>query len=477
VRIVPETGLIPAAQAFERRGSPASQSEAKLVKFPPTGDLSEDACALVFVEQYRETLRYDHDCKSWHVWDNQRWARDDTARAFNFARSVIRKAAVEKPASERRTAGRAAYAAGVERFAQSDERVAVRSDIWDRDPYLLGTPSGTVDLKTGRLVQARPQDFITRSTTAAPADASSSCPIWLKFLTEATAHDPELLQYLQRFAGYCLTGETSEHILLFIYGDGGTGKTTFVNTLLRLLGDYAVQAAMETFTSRPIDRHPEELASLAGSRLVVASETEEGRKWSEARVKQLTGGDPIRARFMRQNSFQFQPTFKLLFCGNHAPHISNLDEAMRRRFNIVPFETKPQDPDPNLEQKLEAEWPGILRWAIEGCLDWQRQGLNRPAAVTSATADYFSGQDTFTAWLEECCEIQRANDWQRVSFAEAFTSWVSYAKQAGEEPGPRKSFGDRMRRKGFMSEQIKAFNGKGFKGISLRRHQTYGGDL
>jgi putative DNA primase/helicase len=175
---------------------------------------------------------------------------------------------------------------------------------------------------------------------------------------------------------------------------------------------------------------------------------------------------------MRQNSFQFQPSFKLLFCGNHAPHINNLDEAMRRRFNIVPFETRPKSPDPHLEQKLEAEWPGILRWAIDGCLAWQRDGLIRPEAVVSATADYFSGQDTFTTWLEERCEIERGNDWKRESSAELFASWSAYAKAAGEEAGSRKSFGDRMRRKGFITEQIKAFNAKGFKGICLRRQQT-----
>jgi putative DNA primase/helicase len=434
--------------------------------------LSEDACALAFVDGHIDDLRYDHDAGAWFEFDGQRWKQDGTAHAFQHARELVRAAAASKPNNEQKVVGRCAFAAGVERFAESDQRIAVQSDIWDRDPYLLGTPEGTVELRTGELRPPRSEEYVTRLTAIGPAPEGSACPEFLRFLTEATANDRPLMRFVQSFAGYCLTGETIEHMLLFIFGEGGTGKTTLVKTLLRILGDYAVQAAMETFTSRPTDRHPEELASLAGARLVVASETEEGRRWSEARVKQLTGGDPIRARFMRQNSFQFQPAFKLLFCGNHAPHLQNLDDAIRRRFNIVPFQTKPKNPDPLLEQKLEDEWPAILRWAIDGCLMWQRDGLVRPSVVTAATADYFANQDTFTTWLEERCEIERGNDWKRVSSAELFANWIGYAKAAGEEPGSRKSFGDRMRRKGFIPEQIKAFGGKGFKEIALKQQQT-----
>jgi putative DNA primase/helicase len=433
--------------------------------------LSEDACAAAFVENHLNDLRYDHDAGRWYEWDGQRWRPDRTDRAFAYARELARAAAQTREPSEKKTAGRCAFASGVEKFARSDPRVAVLSDQWDRDPLLIGTPDGTVDLRTGVLREPRREDYITRLTAVEPAQEGTLCPEFMRFITEATAGDSAVIRFIQTFGGYCLTGETLEHMLLFIYGDGGTGKTTLVKTLHRILGDYAVQAAMETFTSRITDRHPEELASLAGARLVVASETEEGRRWSEARVKQLTGGDPIRARFMRMNSFEFHPGFKLLFCGNHAPHIQNMDEAMRRRFNIVPFETRPKYPDPYLDEKLEDEWPAILRWLIDGAVRWQSEGLVRPAAVSAATDEYFANQDTFKAWLEERCDVDRSNEHKKASFAELLESWMSYAKTSGEDPGGSRSFGARMRRHGFDSKQMKNYGAKGFAGICLRRPQ------
>lgn len=160
---------------------------------------------------------------------------------------------------------------------------------------------------------------------------------------------------------------------------------------------------MDTFTSSPNDKHPTDLAMLRGARLVTATETEEGRTWAEARIKQMTGGDPISARFMRQDFFTYTPQFKLTIAGNHKPALRNVDDAARRRFNIVPFLHKPETPDRHLEQKLKAEWPGILRWMIEGCLDWQENGLVRPAIVTGATEEYFEAQDVIGRWLAERC--------------------------------------------------------------------------
>ena len=164
-------------------------------------------------------------------------------------------------------------------------------------------------------------------------------------------------------------------------GDGGNGKGVFLNTIASVMADYAVAAAMETFVSSSTDKHPTDLAMLRGARLVYASETEEGRNWADSRIKQMTGGDRIRARFMRQDFFEYLPQFKLLLIGNHQPNLRNIDDAAKRRFNIVPFTHKPPTPDPDLMTKLHAEWPGILRWLIDGCLAWQRVGLVRPPVV------------------------------------------------------------------------------------------------
>jgi putative DNA primase/helicase len=315
-------------------------------------------------------------------------------------------------------------AAAVERFAQADRAFAVTSEIWDQDHFLLGTPGGTVDLRTGDVYEARPEDFITKLAAVAPSK-TADCPLWFKFLHETTNDDRDLIAFLQQYCGYMPTGDIREHALLFVYGPGGNGKSVLLSTVSGILGEYCRTAPMETFTASKSDRHPTELAMLRGARMVCASETEEGRAWAESKIKQITGGDVISARFMRQDFFEFKPQFKLVVIGNHKPNLRNVDDAMRRRFNIVPFLYKPPNPDKKLEDKLRDEWPGILRWAIDGCLAWQRSGLVRAEVVLDATAEYFSEQDTFRQWIEDCCETgSRALS---ETTGTLFYSWTQYA--------------------------------------------------
>jgi putative DNA primase/helicase len=330
---------------------------------------------------------------------------------------------------------------------------------------LLGTPGGTVDLRTGELRPADPNDGITKSTAVTPTE-TVACPLWLKFLDEATGSDGELIQFLKEWCGYALTGITREHTLVFIYGPGGNGKSVFLNVLTAILSAYAATAAMDTFTASRGDKHPTDLAMLRGARLVTASETEEGREWAEARIKQMTGGDPITARFMRQDFFTFVPSFKLTIVGNHQPALRNVDDAAKRRFRIVPFTRKPARPDTELEHKLRAEWPAILRWMIEGCLEWQQHGLTKPASVTAATNDYFSEQDLLSQWLDEECDVEPLNDHKWASTAELFKSWSAYAKAAAEPTGSTKTFAPALRRHGLRQKS----NGKakGWRGIRLK---------
>ncbi|MCH2077774.1 MAG: phage/plasmid primase, P4 family [Rhodobacteraceae bacterium] len=278
---------------------------------------------------------------------------------------------------------KASFASGVEKLARADREHAVTQSVWDRSMWHLGCPGGMVDFRTGKLVEACRGARNTKKAAVAPSDAPD-CPTWLEFLREATADDDDVISFLKRWCGYCLTGDTREHALIFLYGPGGNGKSVFLNTITRILGDYATTVAMDTFTSSRGDKHPTELALLRGARMVSASETEEGRGWAEARIKQLTGGDPITARFMRQDFFNYQPQFKLTVVGNHAPALQNVDDAVRRRFNIVPFTIKPKHPDRQLEGKLEEEWPAIPRWMIEGCLEWRNEGLRQPNTVRRA---------------------------------------------------------------------------------------------
>lgn len=293
-------------------------------------------------------------------------------------------------------------------------------------------------------------------------------------MTKQPTAMPKLIGFLKRWSGYCLTGVVKEHALVFVYGPGGDGKSVFVNVLVWIVGDYATTAAMDTFTESKFDKHPTDLARLAGARLVTASETEEGRAWAEARIKQMTGGDRIAARFMRQDFFEYDPEFKLLIVGNHLPRLHNVTEATRRRFNIVPFTIKPANPDKDLEERLRVEAPGILRWAIEGCLEWQSEGLGKPSSMTKATADYFEGEDIFSQWLTDMCQVDKDNRSIWATTAELFQSWTAYASAAGEHVGTRKSFGDRLRHEGF--EQTRIGDLRAVRGISATRPKQSGGE-
>jgi putative DNA primase/helicase len=434
--------------------------------------ITEDSAALDFAALYRDRLLYCHDTGAWYEWDGSIWRQNRTGLAFQWARELARRLSADGDKKVRALVNKTSFAGGVERFARCDPTFAVTVERWDQDPFLLGTPGGTVDLTTGKLRSPNPADGITKATAVTPS-IKAECPRWLLFLEETTGGDAALIRFLQQWCGYCLTGVTREHALVFVYGPGGNGKTVFLNVLTAILSAYATTAAMDTFTASKSDKHPTDLAMLRGARLVTASETEEGRAWAESRIKQITGGDPISARFMRQDFFTFVPAFKLTIVGNHQPELRNVDEAARRRFNIVPFTRKPDRPDRELEEKLRAEWPGILAWMIEGCLDWQRHGLVRPGIVTAATADYFTEQDLFGQWLDEECDAEPENEYRWSTTTDLFASWSAYAKAAGDEPGTAKSFAPAMRRKGFRP--FRKLMARGWLGIRLKSHGDYQG--
>jgi putative DNA primase/helicase len=401
-------------------------------------DLTEDGIALAFTAAFHDKLRYCHTTGAWFEWTGKAWRRDERKRAFSWARRVCREMARSSGAggSELAKVSKAATAGAVERFAQADETFAVTAAIWDNDPLLMGTPGGTLDLLTGLLRDPEPDDHITKLTACTPSQ-TALCPLWLKFLAEATGDDEALIRFLQQWCGYALTGDTREHALLFVYGPGGNGKSVFLNVVSGILGEYAKTAPMDSFTASQSERHPTDMAGMKGARLVTASETEEGRAWAEAKIKAMTGGDTISARFMRQDFFEYRPEFKLTIVGNHKPQLRNIDEAAKRRFNIVPFVRKPANPDRELEQKLRAEWPGIMRWMIDGCQDWQRNGLVRPPIVVEATSDYFAAQDSFGAWIAERCICDTSLQEKPGKLLGDFNEWAS---QNGEYPATRKTF-------------------------------------
>jgi putative DNA primase/helicase len=387
------------------------RAEKKIIPFPGSphdGDpLTEDALASRFSEHHENDLRYIAAKGQWFKWDGIRWRPESTHLAFDLARECCR-ADAETYGNGKPPAVTAQMVAAVERMAKADRRQAATLDQFDADEWLFNSATEgdmltaqTFDLRKGMGRSPNPGSFITKKTACAAAPPGTPHPIWTTFLDRITASNIELQTFLQRFMGYCCTGDTSEHVFIFAYGTGANGKGTFINTILNIFGDYGTVADVGTFIASNQERHPTDMAKLHGARLVVAQETQRGRKWDEAKIKTMTGGDKITARFMRQDFFDFVPTFKLFITGNHKPRLENVDEAMRRRLLLVPFvvQIPPEERDPELPAKLKTEWPAILRWCLEGCGEWRRIGLSPPDLVDEATKNYFDDQDVLREWL------------------------------------------------------------------------------
>ena len=436
-------------------------------------EYSDDSVAGQFSFFYADKLRYVAHWDRWFCWDGNRWHEDLTLETNEKIRDHCRATAMMAyldtniPSLEKRKAA-AVMMAGAKKFnnvrfvASADRRHAATTTQWDNNPWVLCTPNGTVDLKTGILNKPNPNDHCTKMTRATPV--GGPCPNWLKFLDSVCCGDQALVDYLQRVVGYSLTGITSEHALFFIFGSGANGKSTFLSTLGHIIGDYTAIASMETFVATAGERHTTELARLRGARFVAAQETEEGRRWAEAKIKELTGGTPISARFMRQDFFEFTPQFKLMIAGNHKPTLRNVDEAMRRRLHLIPFlaNIPPSKRDQSLPDKLLAEGDQILAWAIAGCLKWQEQGLNPPDCVLDATREYMQDEDVFGSWIEIATEKSKVG---QATAQALYKSFATYAENQGEFVISQKRFVQLLEARGFAKRRTST--GVIFLGISF----------
>jgi putative DNA primase/helicase len=440
-----------------------------------TVDLTEDGLAAEFTRRHGDHLRYVAAWGSWFHWNGRHWERETTLRAFDLARDVCRGAADGlNNAKLRARILSASTRSAVENLARADRAHAARTEQWDGDDFAMNAGGRTINLRTGLDRAPDPRDYMTKTAAVSPSPPGTEAPQWQKFLDRVTDRDKDLQYYLQRMAGYCLTGDVSAHALLFFYGTGANGKSVFVNTLVSLWHDYAMTIGTEMLMTSNTDRHPTEIARLRGVRLAVGSEVEVGRTWAESKIKALTGGDRLQGRFMRQDFFEFDPTFKLIVVGNHKPSLRGVDEAIRRRLHLVPFTVTipPEERDPDLPNKLKAEGPAILRWAIDGCLMWQRDGLNPPAAVRSATATYLAGEDTFELW-RDACSAPDPNAWE--SSADLWGSWKAWAENAGEFVGKQKSFSQLLEERGFVAARQPGTGARGYHGARITR-QDYSED-
>lgn len=416
---------------------------------PPPPPFSDEALALTYAANHAGDLRYVAAWGRWFIYRDGCWLEDKTLQYFDMSRDVCRAAAEDSGGGKiAQDLASSKKVAAVVTLARADRRMAATTDQWDADPWLINTPGGVVDLRTGQMQPHRRENYHTKITAVAPG---GECPRWHAFLDQITSGDKQLQLYLQRLAGYALTGLTREHVFVFIYGPGGNGKSVFISTLAGILSGYAMTAPVETFIASQAERHPTDLAGLRGSRLVTAVETESGRRWAESKLKQLTGGDKIAARFMRQDFFEFTPQFKLIVAGNHRPGLRNIDEAIRRRLHLVPFGLViPEDQrDDELLEKLREEWSAILAWAIEGASEWAGEGLNPPEAVRKATDDYFATEDSLGQWLADSCFDDRDDPEAWSSTAALFEDWKLWSERGGERPGNVKQFSQALAQRGY----------------------------
>ena len=399
----------------------------------------EEKIALDFADRYDGRFVYDHDRGAWFRWTGEIWQRDTDEYALDCVRALVREFG----------GTRIKIATAVERAARTDRRLARDHACWNTDALLLGVPGGVIDLRTGTLLPPDPSQMINMTTASRLAVPDTPCPLWLNFLNEATRGDQSLQRFLQQRAGYWLTGDTSREDFDFFHGPGGNGKGVFLKTVASIMGGYAATAPIGMFLAAKHEQHPTELARLADARLVVASETEEGRAWATAKIKQLTGNEVnIPARFMHCDFFEYRPKFKICFVGNAKPKISTVDDAIARRLNLVPFTFKPSTRDEQLKEKLVIEYPAILRWMVEGWLDLQANGPVRPEVIAAATEQYLHDEDVVGGWIAENC-IRRANASQLLK--ELYADWRAWCEANHEEPGTNRSFKKKLERLGDLT--------------------------
>lgn len=389
----------------------------------------------------------------WFTWDGRRWQRDIDGAVMRFAKQTVRSmyaAAQESDDGEERKQ-LAKWAAASEsesrlraavKLAETELEVIVRADELDADPWLFNVANGTVDLRTGGLREHRRDDLLTKITTVV-YDPDAVSPMWLSFLQRVTGGDQDLESFLRRAVGYTLTGHTSEEVLFFMHGSTATGKSTKLEAIKAVLGEYAAVADFETFLKRRGDAGiRNDIARLAGARFVLSIEVDDGKTLAEGLLKLLVGGDVVAARYLYRETFEFRPRFKLWLAANDRPRVNADDAAMWRRILQVPFTHVIPEAERDERVKLQLRTDpdvhtAILAWAVKGCLEWQQVGLAVPQVVLEYTAEYRAENDPIREWLNDCAELLTGHT---TSVKEARTSYEAWCAANGEEPTAARNF-------------------------------------
>lgn len=438
-----------------------------------------------FIDDHGEDVRYCWPWSRWLVYDGKRWSTDDAGAVHKLAKETVRgiyqEAAAAGDEDRRKALAKHASRSEAENRIQAMISLA-RSEVpvmpadLDADPWVLNVLNGTLSLKTGELREHRREDMITK---IAPVeyDQRATAPVWSATL-ERVLPSPAVRAFFQKLCGYAISGEISEHVLPVLFGTGANGKSTILTALLEAVGEYGMQAAPDLLIAKR-GSHPTEIADLFGMRFVASIEVEDGQRLAEALVKSLTGGDKVRARRMRQDFWQFDPTHTAFLCTNHKPEIRGTDTAIWRRIRLIPFtETiPPAEQDKKLPLKLRAESSGVLAWAVEGCLEWQREGLDAPEEVRKATGAYRSEMDVIGAFLRDECEVGRNYS---QSFQEVYDRYEDWCEEGGEKPETRRKFNARLKERGQFTDRRSGPGGSyEWHGLKLlkKRNAEFAGKL
>jgi putative DNA primase/helicase len=416
--------------------------------------LTDMGNATRLVHWHGDSLLYCHPWKKWLVWDGQRWKSDVTAAVTRMAKDTVRRIYSEASSHSKKrdredTAKWAMRSEAKERIKSMIElarsEVPVLPEQLDADPWMLTVANGVLDLRTGELLRHDPNRLSTKLVEV-EYDRAADCPLWLKFLDEIMDGDETMIRFLQRAVGYSLTGDASERCVFILYGCGANGKTTFLEVARALLGDYALRTPTETLMVKRSGSIPNDVARLKGARFVSASESEAGRRLAESLIKDITGGDTISARFLWGEWFDFVPECKVWLATNHKPEIRGTDKAIWDRVRLIPFEVviPEAEQDKQLADKLTRELAGILAWAVEGCIAWQRDGLGVADKVRQATAAYRGEQDVLGEFIEDCC-VEGDVEALASDLYDAYREW-------GGELSQRK-FGLTLRERGYTKER------------------------
>jgi putative DNA primase/helicase len=428
------------------------------------------------VKNYGNRIRYCHPWKSWLVWDRQRWKKDDVAEVTRMAKDTAigiyqeglqcddheKRKALFKHAIQSETSGR--ISAMIE-MAASEISIPILPNQLDKDGWLFNVQNGTIDLKTGDIRPQIQTDLITKISPVV-YDPKAECPQWETFLNTIFEGDQELIAYLQKYTGYCLTGDTSEEIVLLGYGTGQNGKSKFREALAYIMGDYATSIPMESLLDKKGGSSASnDIAKLKGARFVHTSEQEKGRRLAESKLKDMTGRDTITARYLYQEYFDFKPEFKLFMAANHKPVVHGGDKGIWRRLKLIPFVvTIPEDKkDKDLDKKLQKEASGILNWLIEGCLNWQKEGLKEPEKVKIATEEYKEDMDIIGEFLSSCCD--KVTD-GKVLNKHIFLIYQAWCNIQNSKPLSHIAFPTEMEERGF--KRVKFDNQRAYDGLRLK---------